>query len=142
MKRNNAIKAIISLTLVIIMVYSLTVPAFAAQKEDTTVQPTWTSINYMEVLLGFADGTGYATGCARKQATASHIVGTLYLYKWNGTEYEYMDEVSGWKTVGTLGLEIAFEAESGVQYKAVLLVVAYTDNVGESETITYYKTCP
>lgn len=142
MKRNNAIKAIISLTLVIIMVYSLTVPAFAAQKEDTTVQPRWTSISYMEVLIGFADGTGYVTGVARKQSTASHIVGTLYLYKWNGTEYEYMDEVSGWKTVGTLGLEIAFEAESGVQYKGVLLVVAYTDNVGESETITYYKTCP
>lgn len=142
MKRNNALKAIISLTLAIIMVCSLTVPASAAQKEDTAVQPRWTSISYMEVLIGYVDGMGYATGIANKQPTSSHIVGTLYLYKWNGTRYEYVDEVSGWKTVGTLGLEIVFDAEPGVQYKAVLTVIAYTDNVGESHSIYYCKTCP
>ena len=140
MKRNNALKAVISLTLVMVMVFSLMVPAFAAKQEDTTVQPRWTSIHYMEVVMAFADGTGYVTGSANKKSTASHIVGTLYLYKWNGTTYEYMDEVSGWKTVGTLGLEIVFDAEPGVQYKGVLTVVAYTDNIGESETIRYYET--
>ena len=141
MKRNNVIKAIISLTLSFIMICSLTAPAFAAQPEDTTVQPRWTSIANMSVNMSFVGSDGNVTACARKQATASHIVGTLYLYKWNGTEYEYMDEVSGSKTVGTLGLSIDFVCEKGVQYKGVLTVVAYTDGHGEYESVYYCETC-
>ena len=80
-------------------------------------------------------------GTARKQATAETIVGTLYIYKWNGSYYEYIDEVSGFKTVGTLGLSIDFVAEVGVQYKAVFEVIAYTNGQGEIDSMTYYKTC-
>ena len=141
MKRNNAIKAIVSIILSVIMICSLTVPAFAAVKEEPTVEPRWTSIATMEVGMSFVGNAGNVTGSARKHATASHIVGTLYLYKWNGTEYEYMDEVSGYKTVGTLALEINFYCQEGVQYKGVLEVVAYTDGHGEREIITYYETC-
>ena len=141
MKRNNALKAIISLSIVLVMICSLTVPVFAAQKEDTSVQPRWTSIATMDLCMSFVGSVGNVSATARKQSTASHIVGTLYLYKWNGTTYEYMDEVSGYKTVGTLGLSIDFVAEVGVQYKAVLEVIAYTDGHGEYEAITYYETC-
>ena len=141
MKRNNVIKAIISLTLSFVMICSLTAPAFAAQPEDTTVQPRWTSIATMDLCMSFVGSDGNVSASARKQSTASHIVGTLYLYKWNGTKYEYMDEVSGSKTVGTLALSIDFVCEKGVQYKGVLSVVAYTNDHGEQETITYYETC-
>ncbi|MBR3686755.1 MAG: hypothetical protein IKL66_04645 [Clostridia bacterium] len=141
MKRNNVIKAIISLTLSFIMICSLTAPAFAAQPEDTTVQPRWTSIATMEVAMSFVGSDGNVTATARKQSTASHIVGTLYLYKWNGSYYEYMDEVSGSKTVGTLCLSIDFVCEKGVQYKGVLSVVAYTDEHGEYESVYYCETC-
>ena len=141
MKRNNAIRVIISLSLVMAMICSLTVPVFAGEAGDTNVQPRWTSIRYMEVGMSFVGCDGNVTAAATKQSTASHIVGTLYLYKWNGTEYEYMAQVSGSKYVGTLALTIDFVCEVGVQYKGVLTVVAYTDNVGECHTITYYETC-
>ena len=141
MKRNNILKAVLSLALSIIMICSLAIPAFAAQKEDTTVQPRWTSIAYMTVNMSFVGNQGNVSALARKQSTASHIVGTLYLYKWNGSFYEYMDEVSGSKTVGTLGLEINFVCEKGVQYKGVLTVVAYTNNEGEYESVYYCETC-
>ena len=141
MKRNGAIKAIISLSLVLVMICSFAVPAFAAQEEETSVQPRWTSIANMEVCMSFVGSEGNVSATAMKQSTASHIVGTLYLYKWNGTEYEYMDEVSGSKRVGTLGLSIDFVCEKGVQYKGVLSVVAYTDGHGEEETVYYYETC-
>ena len=141
MKSNNAIKAIISLSLIAVMICSLTVPVFAAQEEDITVQPRWTSISYMNVNMSFVGSDGNVTASARKQSTASHIVGTLYLYKWNGSYYEYMDEVSGSKTVGTLALTIDFVCEKGVQYLGILTVVAYTNNVGEQETIEYLETC-
>ena len=140
MKKNNAIKAIISLSLAIIMLCPLSVPVFAAESEETAVTPRWTSIATMDVDMSFVGVKGNATATARKQSTASHIVGTLTLYKWNGTMYEYMDEVSGSARVGTLALEIDFISSPGVQYKAVLEVVAYTNNVGEYESIYYCET--
>lgn len=141
MKHNNLIKITVSLLLSVIMLCSFAVPSFAASNVGNTVSPQWDSIFTMDVDMSFVGTAGNASGSARKQSTADEIVGTLFLYKWNGTKYEYMDEVSGWKTVGSLGLSIDFVAEVGVQYKAVLTVVAYTDNVGECETITYYETC-
>lgn len=141
MKRNNLTKAIISLSLAIIMLCSCAVPAFAAEIPEQTVSPRWTSISYMNVSMSFVGTSGNTVGTARKQSTSSLIVGTLYLYKWNGSRYEYITEVSGSKTVGTLSLSIDFVAERGVQYKAVLTVVAYTNNIGERETIEYFKTC-
>ena len=142
MKRNNLIKTIISLSLAIIMVCSLAIPAVAAQRPEETVSPMWTSIGNMYVDIAFVGTDGYAAGSARKQSTASHIVGTLYLYKWNGSEYEYITEASGSKTVGTLGISIEFEAEVGVQYLAIFTVVAYTNDIGEENTIEYLQTCP
>ena len=141
MKRTNLTKTVISLSLVVIIVCSASAQIFAAQIQEDTVSPRWTSIAAMDVDMSFVGTQGNAIGVARKQSTADSIVGTLYLYKWNGTTYEYIDEVSGFKTVGTLGLSIDFVAEVGVQYKAVLEVIAYTDDHGEYEAITYYETC-
>ena len=141
MKHNKLIKSIISLSLAIIMLCSFSVPTFAAQEQEQTVSPRWTSIATMAVDMTFYGNEGNAVGTARKQSTASVIVGTLFVYKWNGSSYEYVGEVSGSKTVGTLGLSLDFVCEQGVQYKAVLSVIAYTNNIGESETITYYQTC-
>ena len=142
MKRNNLIKTIISLSLAIIMACSLSIPTFAAEVPEATVSPRWVSIANMHVDMGFLGTQGCASGTARKQSTADSIVGTLYLYKWNGSTYEYITEASGWKTVGTLGVSIDFEAESGVQYLAVWSIVAYTDGIGEAFTAEYLETCP
>ena len=123
MKSNNALKAIISLSLVIVLICSLTVPVFAAQKENTLVEPRWTSIATMEVNMSFVGSDGNVTATARKQSTASHIVGTLYLYRWDGSSWIYMDEVSGSKRVGTLALTIDFVCEIGVMPSIVNLSV-------------------
>ncbi|MBO5416495.1 MAG: hypothetical protein J6A83_07715 [Clostridia bacterium] len=141
MKHNNLIKAIISLSLAIIMLCSFAIPTFAAEKPEETVEPRWTSIANMHIDMAFDGTQGAVSGTARKQSTADIIAGTLYLYKWNGSHYEYITEASGSKTIGTLGISIDFESEIGVQYKAVFTVIAYTDNIGESETIEYYETC-
>lgn len=141
MKRKNTAKIIISLALSLVMLCSIPIPAFAAVKEEATITPQWTSIFTMDVDIAFLGSLGNASATARKQSTASHIVGTLYVYKKVGSSWVYIDEVSGSKTVGTLGLTIDFECEKGVQYKAVLTVVAYTNDIGESETISLLRTC-
>ena len=141
MKRDKLIKIIVTLLLSITILFSLTVPTLAANNGDNTVSPRWTSIFTMDVEMAFVGTQGNTTGTARKQSTADYIIGTLYLFKWNGSNYEYMDEASGRATVGTLGLSIDFVAERGVQYKATLVVIAYTGDEGEYENISYYKTC-
>ena len=141
MKLNNLIKVIISLALVVIMICLLAIPTFAVDDIQTGISPRWNSIAMMDVSMAFVGNAGNAVGMAIKHSTASHIVGALYLYKWNGSTYEYMDDVWGSKSVGSLGLSIDFVAEVGVQYKAVFTVVAYTDGVGEDHTIVYYETC-
>ena len=125
------------------MMCSLSIPALAAEVPEATVSPRWTSIGNMHVDMSFVGTDGNALGTARRQSTADSIVGTLYLYKWNGSEYEYITEASNWReTPGTLAVSIDFEAESGVQYLAIWSVIAYTNDIGEENTIEYLQTCP
>ena len=141
MKRKNQIKTLLSFTLALIMLGSMTVPVFAAQKEETTLQPQWTSIFTMDVDMAFVGTEGCAAATARKQSTASHISGTLYVYKWTGSTWEVVGHDEGSKSVGTLGLAVDFIAEINVQYKSVLTVAAYTNGIGEWESIECHETC-
>ena len=141
MKRKNGVKTLLSFALALIMLGSLTVPIFAAQNEETSVQPRWTSIATMDVDMVFVGTAGNAAGTARKQSTASHITGHLYVYKWTGSTWEVVGYDEGSKTVGTLGLVVDFIAEVGVQYKAVLSVFAFTNGISETESIEYHETC-
>lgn len=141
MKLKNTIKVIISLSLALIMLCSLPISTLAATKEEETVQPRWTSIATMDVDMVFVDGLGTAAATARKQSTASHIEGMLYVYKWTGSSWEYVGHDEGSKTVGTLGVSVYFACETGVQYQAVWTVFAFTNGQCESETVELYRTC-
>lgn len=141
MKLKNTVKVIISLSLALIMLCSLPISTLAAANEEVTVQPRWTSIATMDVDMVFVDGLGSAAATARKQSTASHIEGMLYVYKWTGSSWEYVGHNEGSKTVGTLGVCVDFACETGVQYLAVWTVFAFTNGISESETMEYYKTC-
>lgn len=70
------------------------------------------------------------------------IEGTLYVYEKVNGQWEYVDEAYKSKTVGTLGISFEFDAQSGVEYKAVFVVTAYTNGVAETETVENIKTCP
>lgn len=139
---NKAIKAVISLSLVLILLFALTVPAFAAQKEQPTAEPRWVGILMMSVDMHFSGSTGTASGTSRKKSTASHIEGTLYVYKKVGSSWVEVGNTRGSKSVGTLALVVDFACETGVQYKAVLTVCAFTNGISEWETVDCLKTCP
>ncbi len=141
MKNNCAIKAIISLSLVLVLLCSLSLPVFAAQKEETTAQPRLVGISTMNVTLNFVGDEGCATATARKNSTASRIEGTLYVYKKVGSSWIEIGSVSGSKTVGTLALVVDFACEKGVEYKAVWEVCAYINGTGEWNTEEFRKTC-
>ncbi len=106
------------------------------------VTPRWVSILSMEVDMVFDGNEGEALGIATKQSTASKIEGTVYVYKLVGEDWIYVDEWYNSKTRGTLAVGDTFPCESGVTYKAVFVVTAYTGTTPETETVEYIETCP
>lgn len=128
------------LTLTSILVLSLmTVSCFAAK--PPTVAPLWNNISEIDLIVGISCNNGNATGTLIKQPGATRSEGTLTLYRQVGDNWIYVDSAYKSSTRG-LAVSIDFYAESGVQYKAVFEGTAYRGDVGESHTITRYKTCP
>lgn len=143
MNKKHTKRAMVAIILAftLLSMFCFPIGAMASEIEQTTVQPRWTSISSIDVCIAFDGTDGNVAATAIKQATASSIKGTLVLYKKVGSSWEYMDEWSGSKSRGTLALSGDFTAVGGVTYKAVFTVTAYTNGVGETETVEYIKTC-
>jgi len=137
MKKINRIVSCILMCVILLPVF--VVPCFAAV--PPTVTPLWDNISNMELDISFDGNEGNARGSLTKQSGVTSVEGTVTVYKLVGSDWIYVD--SAYKsTTRTLGVSVDFVAESGVQYKAVFEATAYRGNVGESHTITKYKTCP
>lgn len=128
-------------TLILAIICTMSVNAFAATRPESSVTPLWDSIQRVSIDIGFYDNEGSAVATARKQSTSELIEGTLYLYELVDEEWEYIDELYLSKEVGTLAFSIDFTCVEGVTYKAVLTVTAYTNGVGETETFEHIETC-
>ena len=135
-------KAIVTVFLAITILCALPANVFAVSDGTVTVTPRWVSIYTIDLDMGFIDGEGMAIGTARKQSTATFIEGSLYMYELVDGEWDFIYAWYGNKAVGTLGVEGYFDCESGVTYKAVFEVTAYTNSESERETVELIKTCP
>ena len=134
------IKRGVSVFLAVMLLCSCSVCLFAASVSAATMR--WTSILSMQVDMAFDGDEGETLGIARKQTTATNIEGTVFLYKYVGDDLVYVDEWYNSKTRGTLTVGGTFPCESGVTYKAIFVVTAYTDGIPETEVIEYNKVCP
>ena len=142
MKLGKKSKAIFTVLLAITLLCALPANVFAVSDETVTVTPRWASISSIELDMGFVDGEGMAIGTARKQSTATFIEGSLFMYKLVNGEWRFIYAWYGNKAVGTLGVEGYFACESGVTYKAIFEVTAYTNSESERETVELIKICP
>ena len=142
MKVNYFKKSALATMLIVIMLCSLSVNVSAYEGSDTTITPRWVSIYNINLDMAFDEQGGTVTGVATKKSGASLIEGTLYLYKLVNGEWVYIDEWYKSKAIGTLGISGDFISESGVTYKGVFTVTAYTNGVPETETVEYTETCP
>ena len=140
MQKMRKIITVIALLLALTTLTSFTV--FAADSNDGLVMPLWDSISSVQLDMTFVDGVGNVAGIARKQSTATGIEATLYMYKEVDGEWEYIDEQYVGFPRGSLGITFDFPCESGVTYKAVFVVTAYTGDAAETETFECIETCP
>ena len=136
----KTLKRITAVFLTLILACSLTLPAFAAQKPESEIEPLWTGIATMSLSMSFNDGIGTAVGSARKMSGATSISAVLTVYRQNGNDWIYVTEWSGSKQIGTLAVGDDFTAVPGATYKAVFTVTAYVNGGTETETFEEIKT--
>lgn len=134
-------KIIVFVALMLVMSTMMSFNVFAAESNDNLIMPLWESLSCVELDMTFVDGNGNAVGIARRQASATGIEGTLYLYKEVDGEWVYIDENYVGFPRGSLAVGIDFPCESGVTYKAVFVVTAYTGSAAETETFECIDTC-
>lgn len=136
-------KKVLSLFISVLMTASLMLNISASVIDPgNMVAPCWAYMSNMDVDLNFSGETGIAT------VTVSRIYGvttllecTLTVYEKVGTRWVEVDSISDSST-RTLFLELNFDAESGITYKAEIEVTAYSSNASESDSASKTKTCP
>ena len=141
MSKRETIKLSLLMILTAFVLCYLSV-SVAARDNGDIVSPRWTNIHTINVEMAFNDGTGTVTAIASKKAGVNSIEGTLYLYKLINGEWVYINEWYGRKSVGTLAVSGQFICESGVTYKGVFTVVAYGNEITETETVENSRPCP
>ena len=110
--------------------------------EANAITPRWTSIYSIDLVMSFDGSEGNVTGTSSKQSTATRIEGTVFLYELAEDDWIYIGEWYNSRSRGTLAVSGDFTCESGVTYKAVFVVTAYTGSIPETETVEYIDTCP
>ena len=141
MLKKSLNKKIIVLLLALIMLFSCSINIFVAFPTENEITPLWDNIDVVNIGLVFDGNDGVAFGTARKSSNADFIEGTLYVYVWENNDWQYVDSVYGSKSVGTLGLDIEFIGETGVEYKAVWIVTSHDGQYAETETFEYLNVC-
>ena len=125
-----------------LVVITFSVNAIAAIGDDLIITPYWNYMDSIEVDVNFLSNTGKATATiTRIYGVTTSLEATLSVYKKVGSDWTFIDSTSGSST-RTLGLELDFNAESGVTYKAVVDVTAYGNGGSETDTAEKIKTCP
>jgi hypothetical protein len=106
------------------------------------IKPLWTNINSMSTTITFNGSSSYVRGIATRQTGVTSMESTVTLYKYVSSQWVYIDQWFGSSTGNSLVITGYFSCISGVQYKAVFDLTAYSEELAESETQTTYKTCP
>ena len=135
-------KKVLTALLAMLVVITFSVNAIAAIGDDLIITPYWNYMDSIEVDVNFLSNTGKATATiTRIYGVTTSLEATLSVYKKVGSDWTFIDSTSGSST-RTLGLELDFNAESGVTYKAVVDVTAYGNGGSETDTAEKIKTCP
>ena len=107
------------------------------------ITPNWAYMNSIDVNIDFSSGTGTAQVDVTRIALVTKSLNvTLTVYKKVGSSWVQIGSISDSST-RTIRVELDFDAESGVTYKAVADVTAYgTSGGSESDTVSRTEICP
>lgn len=135
-------KKVFAVLFAAVMIVIFTTGVVAAVGNSDLVAPCWNYMDSIEVNMTFSGNVGTATATiTRIYGVTTNIEATLTVYEKDGSDWVYVDSTSG-SSVRALALELDFDTESGVTYKAVVDVTAYGEGGSESDSSSRTKTCP
>lgn len=131
---------IIALFLAGLSLFPLTTPISAQVPDSGIIAPCWSYMEAVDIEFNFLNSTANLLVERRSQVTTK-IEGTLTVYKKVGNTWVYVASNSDSST-RTLSVDVEFDAVSGVTYKAVAEVTAYSASGSEPATNSKIATCP
>lgn len=140
MMQKNKAKKFFTFTLTIALILCFSTGIFAI--EINAVTPRWTNIVSINLAISFDGNEGNVSAIVVKQSSATSVEGTVTLYELVDDQWVYIDEWYNSKSRGTLVVGGDFVCESGVTYKAVFVVTAYSGSTPETATEEYIAECP
>lgn len=105
-----------------------------------SIAPQWESIVNIKVDFIFSDSIATLT-VTRRDQTVTKLEGTLTVYKKVGNNWVYVTSNSD-TSARALAIDVEFAPVSGVTYKAVAEVTAYSSSGSEPATSSKTATCP
>ena len=131
---------IIALLLAGLSLFPIATPISAKMPDNGIVAPQWEYIDSIKVDIIFSDSTATVTVTRRNQ-TVTKLEGTLTVYKKVGSNWIYVASNSD-TSARALSIDVDFDPISGVTYKAVAEITAYSANGSEPGTSSKIETCP
>ena len=131
---------IIALFLAGLSLFPLTTPISAELPDSGIIAPQWESIVNIKVDFIFSDSIATLT-VTRRDQTVTKLEGTLTVYKKVGNNWVYVTSNSD-TSARALAIDVEFAPVSGVTYKAVAEVTAYSSSGSEPATSSKIATCP
>ena len=130
----------IALILMIVTIISLLPCTVNAASADNTISPLWQNTNNINCQI-YTDSNGYAYAEATVvgYTTVNKISATVYIYRQNGSSWEYVGEE--YKTVNNFLLTISckFTPTQGSYYRADYTFVVTKNGVDETISKSRYK---
>ena len=131
---------IIALLLAGLSLFPIATPISVKMPDNGIVAPQWEYIDSIKVDIIFSDSTATVTVTRRNQ-TVTKLEGTLTVYKKVGSNWIYVASNSD-TSARALSIDVDFDPISGVTYKAVAEITAYSANGSEPGTSSKIATCP
>ncbi|MBR2020535.1 MAG: hypothetical protein IKA05_09080 [Clostridia bacterium] len=126
--------------LVVMLLATAVVPAYAALPEDNTVMPLWTNTNSISYAMLFEDGIGYAESNVVARYSPKTFNISTYVYVKSGSEWVYVTEKHESKTGMSIGTSCSFDAVYGADYKVDYVFTVSGNGVDEVIEMTDYDT--
>ena len=135
MKKTTRILSLIAACFICISAFS-----FSAYANDYGVMPCYDNISAATINITFDEGVGTAKGTVTKVTGVTSMDGTMEVYKEVNGEWVFVDSATATTTGRRLSVTVNFDAEQGVNYKAVLTIVAYgatTETIVKEHSVVY-----
>ena len=133
-------KAGMCMLLVVMLLATAVVPAYAAMPQENEIMPLWTNTSSVDYTIAFGNGVGNAESCVMAKYSPKTFSVSTYVYIKSGSEWVYVTEAHATRTGMAIATTCLFEAVYGADYKIDYVFTVSGNGVDEVIEMTAYDT--